>query len=201
MLRKPVALSASLLLRSEYSPGSEKEVGTWLLSLGSRAVWICTKFVLLERCCSTRSCTGFPKISSKTTSYAIFCFLEHTFLPLERQGEGYYTSRRDNAMGVLPQFQFLVLVSLFPHDDRSWKCTQALDPEGWRWGWEGKEEEGKRKRRTCYAPEQFLLLSQPTVGSCLGCRGQQVIHHTFPHLSPVPPNRHPILKDFSVIWL
>lgn len=117
------------------------------------------------------------------TSYAIFCFPEHTFLLSERQ-KGYYISRRDKALSVPFWFQFLVLVSLFPHDDRSWKCTQALDPEGQRWGWEGKEEEDKRKRRTHYAPE----LSQLTIGSYLGCRGQeggqQVIHNSFPPLSP-----------------
>lgn len=37
-------------------------------------------------------------------------------------------------MSVLCWFQFLVLVSLFPRDDRSWKCTQALDLEGQRQG-------------------------------------------------------------------
>lgn len=79
------------------------------------------------------------------TSYAIFCFLEHTFLLSERQGEGYYISRRDNAVSILSWFQFLVLVSLFPHDDRSWKCTQALDPEGTEV--RVREEGGRRQEK------------------------------------------------------
>lgn len=53
-------------------------------------------------------------------------------------------------------------------------------------GVRAKEEEEKRKRRTHYAPEQFLIFSQTTIGWCLSCRGQQAIHLMFPDLSPLP---------------
>lgn len=99
-----------------------------------QGVQLCTTLPLWDRCCSTLSGHCFHQKKSKMTNCALSCFHEHKLLLRERQEEGYYASTRDNAVSILCWFQFLVLVSLFPHDDRSWKCTQALDPEGQRQG-------------------------------------------------------------------
>lgn len=139
VLRKPVALSASLLLRMNIAQGQRKRWG-----LGS-SPWAAGQYRSAQNLFYWRaaappgSCTVFPKINVKMTSFAIFCFLEHTFLS-ERQGEGCYTT----AEGTMPW------VSCSGFNSWSWfPCSPMMTGAGSAlrpWIQRGGDERGRRKK-------------------------------------------------------
>lgn len=94
----------------------------------------------------------FHRKRSKMTICAIFCFLELNLILRKRQGGGYYASRRDNAMSVLSWFQFLVLVSLFPHDDRELEVHSGPGSRGVEAGARGEGGRGEEKEEDTLCP-------------------------------------------------